>query len=201
VALLSAVGVHLVMRQTFSGWFFAGVLVFSAGLGLLVGSSNSPVAGVAISSLFGLLLTLYTIIPKKGKEGNEVRPVNVFSFIGQSLVLFTLGLIGGCWLGVQYRLGTAEPNAPKAFLWEGTRPPSSTYEALDWLSVQDILVSKGYTVEQVRLLYQMRAKEMTDTATDEEKKYSTDRPYFKMLPAVVTPDKKGRGPASVDGGQ
>jgi hypothetical protein len=79
------------------------------------------------------------------------------------------------------RGSTAEVKETKVVPWEGTTPPSSTYEVLDWLSVQDLLSTKGYTDQQIHAIYQMRIQELKDTTPFDERRYSTDRPYYKML--------------------
>lgn len=187
------------MTTKISIWFFAGVIVFSMGLGLIIGASNSPVVGVAITGLFGLMVSLYSLVPKK-ENSSKAAFFNDLAFVGKSLILFSIGMLAGVFAGCQYRLFTAEQKNEKLFIWNGSKAPTSTYEALDWIAVTEILLSKGYSEKQISDLYKLRTKEIKDTAnTDAEidAQYSRTSPYFKMLLTPSAQEKKGRGPASL----
>lgn len=177
-------------------WLLIGIMCFSIVLGLFMGASNSPVAGVVISSIFGIAVAAIGIWAKN-PDGEKQVQMNVnFSYVGKCLVIFSIFILIGVHLGIKYRTGRAA--SQKSFIWNNSVLPGSTYEALDWITVSELLNEKGFTQTQIEALYKLRVLELSDTSVDVygAKKYSENTPYAKMLISVGTEKKTGRGLAS-----
>lgn len=173
-------------------WFVTGLILFSILLGLLTGASNSPVVGVVITSLTGIIATLAGMLFNKKYEGDVNRPSISFNSIGKCLALFSICLVIGVYAGIVYRTG-GKKKVSTGYVWDGSVAPKSTYEALDWIMVNELLASKGFTIDQIKSLYAIRVNEKSDSGCNHN--YSEQIPYYKMLSAVNA-EKKGRGPAS-----
>ena len=106
--------------------------------------------------------------------------------------------------GESYRTGRfsrASNNVP----WRGKAQPEGTFEALDWIAVQEMLLSMGYSREVVEQVYKIRIKEISrikqqnkgkDSVTDYAiPLYDEDKPFNAALKASGKP-APSRGPAS-----
>jgi hypothetical protein len=186
------------MNKNSLPWLYIGIITFALVLGLLVGASNSPLVGVVISSIFGVGVAVLGLFSKKGDDGIKSNTFGLdMAAVGKFLTTFSIFLLIGAFLGILYR--DADPESKgNDFVWNKDQPPSSTYEALDWISVTELLQKKGFTMQQIHTLYTIRAAELKDSANDDygSKKYSEQLPYFKMLLSTPQEAKKGRGPAS-----
>ena len=130
-----------------------GILSFSLVLGYMIGASNSPVIGAffsALSGFAGIIFGAKHLLPeeKKGDPGN---------FIGLLLLVLSLGLFFGAFAGEKYRTGWFDNE--KELIWNEADRPVETREALDWIAVCEKLTALGYSMGQIRDIYQIRAGE------------------------------------------
>ncbi len=177
---------------------YLGVAVFSMTLGLLIGASNSPVVGLVISGIFGIGVAIFGFIQKSSNEQHQTLDLSShLQFIGKGLILFSIFLLFGVYLGVLYRTSGNEAKKYN-FVWDKTNRPASVYEALDWIRVNELLTDKGYTKDQIKEIYEIRRKELKDTTNDPygSSKYSQQIPYYKILIESTQSNKQVRGPAS-----
>lgn len=174
-----------------------GISCFALAIGLMVGASNSPVVGVAITSVFGLFVALFGLFNKNSdKEQIEVNPL-VIADTGKLFFLFSVTLAAGIYLGVEYR--NYKPVEEKQFIWDSQlKPPSTAYEALDWIALRESLVKLGYSHNQIRDLYRIRLNENVDTTMVGllTEGYNKSYPYSKLFEDKPMEIKAGRGPAS-----
>jgi hypothetical protein len=134
--------------------FIAGLSVLAATLGFLVGGSHSPVAGVAITAVFGLVLTAMgalqgsavgkpSAMPEEPIVGaatgtKELRRAAValervtkqtYRRAGTALltfaVLFLAGLLSGVYVRAQSSLEA------RSFPWDEAHKPQSAHDAVD----------------------------------------------------------------------
>jgi hypothetical protein len=183
------------MQKATLTWLYIGLISFSIVMGLMIGSSNSPVTGVLISSIFCIGVAAAGMILSRDKKGEQHAAFSA-SQVGKSLTLFSASILLGAYLGTIYRT-TEKPNG-KHFIWEGNQIPSSTYEALDWIMVEEILSRRGYDEQQIRSIYAIRVREMEDTSSKEPysgSSYSYQTPYSKIL-LQNEESQKSRGLAS-----
>lgn len=163
-----------------------GILMFAIILGLMTGASNSPIAGGVISSIFGIAITSLGLFTNKSLEF-KVK----LNLIGGGLIILSIGLLIGLYFGIQYRYNDPISKSNKKFIWDNQQAPSSTYEAIDWVLTNDLLISRGFTRQQIQEIYTMRIKEMNTRdsslkANPSESymhgdKYSKEQPYYKMI--------------------
>lgn len=168
------------MKSQNNLWFYLGICSFAIVIGLLIGASQSPILGVFISGILGLLVGIGgSFISKEDSE--EKQKVNNldFNIIGKILLQFSLFLIIGVYLGSDYRANIYKVKSPE-FIWTEQTKPQSTYEAFDWLRVNEILGSKGYSKSQIKELYELRISER-DSFTKGSILYEVNRPYYKIL--------------------
>jgi len=184
--------------------FYLGILFVSLMLGYLIGASNSPVVGSALTAMLGLVGVLFGakhLIPKD--------PKTIPSFLGKILVIFAIGVLVGELVGESFRLGKFGKGS-QDFPWKGAEPPASMSETLDWIVLKQKLLDLGYSDAQVSELYGIRLKEVenilqtraqmiSEGADDYElpEVYDTTQPFSDTLEAE-TAKSSGRGPASVD---
>ena len=180
---------------------FIGYFAFALALGFLLGASNTPVIGAFIAALAGLAGALAgsPLFVEKDKG-----PKALGRFAGIALIVFSGALIAGELIGESYRTGRfsrASTNVP----WRGKAQPEGTFEALDWIAVQEMLLSMGYSREVVEQVYKIRIKEVSriklqnkgkDSVTDYAiPLYDEDKPFNAALKASGKP-APSRGPAS-----
>jgi len=132
---------------------------------------------------------------------------NLSAFTGQALLLISIGLIIGTFVGELYRT-TAPPPNPAPIPWASQPAPYSTQEALDWIAVSAKLQSLGYSEKVITDLYAIRLKErqaLEELVAKEEqehgfagtKVYDASEPFSSSLSDIEPAAKATRGPASV----
>jgi hypothetical protein len=137
-----------------------GVLMFATVLGLVIGLSNSPIAGVAVTGVLGLgaaIAGVWSNKKKQGESGADDPPRLSSNLAGTLLVAASIGLLLGGYLGIRAKLDH-DPRlsqATRTFPWTGSSSPKTADQAIDWLIVQDHLLARGFTREQVASLYQI----------------------------------------------
>ncbi|UPW20119.1 hypothetical protein M0C34_07615 [Agarivorans sp. TSD2052] len=182
--------------------FFAVSLVF----GYLIGASNSPVVGAFLTAAIGLAGAVFG-----GKYFIDTEDKQAFKgYVGSALAIIAVGIFLGEIAGEAFRYNWRFA-AEKSFPWKNSEPPQSTYEALDWLSVQERLSELGYSNNQVFQLYSLRNSERKQLETLRNQQqdggmdsfevteiYDKNDPFYKRLNIDSgTPNqRKGRGPAS-----
>ena len=140
-------------------FLFIGIGIFSIVTGILIGTSQSPILGIALTSLIGLISTSASIlfVQKESQTRTQKFEPN-FNLIGIGLGLFSVLILFGTYLGANYRVKIITDNMPvnKSFIWNEKNLPENVYEALDWIMVQKLLEENGYTQTQVKQLYDLR---------------------------------------------
>jgi hypothetical protein len=163
-----------------SNWFYIGICTFSLVLGLLIGASQTPVVGVFITGIVGLIVTAVGIFyNNRDTSVEKISNVKDYKGLGKTLFFFSLLLIIGAYLGVQYRAGLYKQKGN--FIWTNENPPSSVYEALDWIRVNEILKEKGYSENQIRQLYDIAHLKNQDSNSLKFDYYDAEYPYYKVL--------------------
>lgn len=194
-------------------WMIIGISSFSIVLGFLIGSSNSPVIGAALSSIFGLAVALLGLLESDDNNRFKLNYAKL-KFSGKILFTFSILLLVGVIAGEYYRNDKISfLRESHSFPWDNA-PPNSTYEALDWIITSQKLKQLGYSKEQIRSLYQIRLKEIVKYRNDSpgrtegdediygfEKKdetgYVKSSPFYDFIPsATIESAKTTRGPAS-----
>jgi hypothetical protein len=197
-------------------WIILGISAFSIVLGFLIGSSNSPVIGAALSSLFGVIIALLSLIETDNDKRFKLN-YDRLNFTGKILFIFSALLFVGVISGDNYRNDNISLLKEKqAFPW-GNNPPESTFEALDWIVASQKLKQIGYTKEQINSLYKIREKEIlkfkNDTLNDDveseddvygfdektESGYDKSSPFNAVISSsTIEAAKVTRGPASIE---
>lgn len=194
-------------------WMIIGISSFSIVLGFLIGSSNSPVIGVTLSSVFGLAVAFLGLLESDDNKRFKLN-YDKLKFSGKILFTFSILLLVGVITGDYYRNDKISVlKESQSFPWENT-PPNSTYEALDWIVTSQKLKQLGYSKEQIRSLYQIRLREIVKYKNDslgrtegdediyrldekDEAGYDKSSPFYDFIPsATIESAKITRGPAS-----
>ncbi|HMG83126.1 MAG TPA: hypothetical protein VK559_08835 [Ferruginibacter sp.] len=174
--------------------FYLGITIFSCSTGLLVGSSNTPVIGVFITAIFGIVVGVVSLF----KNGNDPEPRLIYPKIGNILLAFSFPLIIGIYLGCLYRNYTTKNE--NYIPWSATTKPPTVYETLDWISVIEILKHSGYSNEEIKSIYDLRIEERANKDSSQSNYLGEEMPYYKMLSPLLNKsdkqDSKSRGPAS-----
>ena len=148
-------------------WLYLGLSFTAVALGYMVGASNSPVVGSVIPGVFGLVVVAIGVFKDLGhrtdvedrnsapKERDGSTPLSFDSIrsLGIMLTVFAISYFGAAILGTEVRALTSRP-ASTQFPWTEKNRPTKTTTALEWLVVQKRLVAYGYTLDQVRQLYE-----------------------------------------------
>ena len=139
-------------------WFYGGIAATAVVLGYLVGASNSPVAGSAITAIFGLGVAAVGLLKERSSpaepgpaatlSSNALRPAGIM------LTIFSLTYLAAILGSSVLRARLSQP-AKVPVPWSANAIPSTPQSALEWLVVQRRLMAYGYTPEQVRKLYEM----------------------------------------------
>lgn len=154
------------MRQLLP--FLSGVLLVALLLGFLVGASSSPIAGAAVTAVFGLLAAALAFVQVKeiGEPGASTRiptkgagarrlSVSTLNSLGWCLVLFCIAFSTGLAAGVWARNAHSAQRSQVTFPWRGGAAPASIRVAVDWIAVKRALTSVGYSDAQIEELYRM----------------------------------------------
>ena len=161
-------------------WIHLGICSFSIVMGILIGVSQSPILGVFISGILGLLVGVSgSIFRKDEPEKQRKETIYDFNIIGKVLLQFSIFLIIGVYIGSEYRANIYEIKSPE-FIWTEQNKPNSVNEAIDWILVNQILSEKGYAKNQIRELYELGISERNRFERDLYYDYK-EQPYFKML--------------------
>jgi len=149
--------------------FALGLCLVAAFLGFMAGLSESPVAGIAITAIFGALSAAIAAHQKFAERlggtvdatsaSNGTPSAKLASFkryfrsLGLLLTVFAVSFARGLGAGIKVRLASAPPPQSLAAPWKGLSMPSTPLKAIDWMIVQRKLLDIGYSEEQVRTIY------------------------------------------------
>lgn len=138
-------------------WIYIGYFAFTLSLGFIIGASNSPVIGAFLSSLFGILIALLSARSDASAKGFFLNKSELTN-LGKLLFGFSIFLIVGLLIGESYRTGRFSTKS-RNFIWSGKTMPTSTYEALDWIILEEKLSKLGYSRDKIAELYDIRITE------------------------------------------
>ena len=160
-----------------SNWFYIGICCFSILFGILIGASQSPVVGIFITGFLGLIVTVVSILYNNKTKVNSTNANNFVSkILGISLILISVFLVYGLYLGSNYRVNFQKADNKK-FIWNKNNKPESVYEALDWIVVTNALKNDGYTESQIKEIYSLRKENDSSWYNN----YDERLPYFTFL--------------------
>lgn len=169
-----------------------GVASVGATLGYMVGGSASPVVGVAVPAIFGLVVASLGLLqanqPSKefleflkthGESANSLPEVAEYrsrvrmapARLGVLLMVFSAAYLVAATIGAKVRIGKLlVPSIPAAaFPWDAnTTKPATIAEALQWLALQSRLIELGYNDDRIRELYGIQAVEWQRAAQSED---------------------------------
>lgn len=198
------------MPNAYSNLFGEEMLLFSIGiafiaalLGFLVGASESPVAGIALTATFGIVatglalhqkaatVTPNSLPPVPASEVSQAQLVTALKSLGVVLIVFTLTFAGGLTLGVWSKLQSHIAEPQTRLVWQGAQRPTTAKKALDWIMVQRKLKDMGYTDKQVLEIYKIDIGIEKD---DDKNIFSSDdqllSPILSIAPSAITPSQK-----------
>ena len=176
-------------------------------IGVLIGSSNSPVVGSFLAILVALVGTALGAL--KVVDTGKGRP-DKSTVAGLLLVSFSIALIVGAFAGEQYRNSGSKDrvNPPP---WTTKNQPTDTREALDWLVVMHKLSAMGHSQNTIKQIYEIRVLERNnlekqlakEMASDEEEffqtvVYDSSSPFHETLLRTTLTTSASRGLASKD---
>lgn len=136
-------------RLKLSYWTYIGVASFAMLFGFLIGNSNSPVVGAALTAVVGVLTGFIGIF----KSETIFQAQNIWRIVGIFLTVFSIAFITGDLVGIGLRIGYFQ-DTTKEYPWKNNAAPNSTKDALEWIVLQEELLKKGYSSEQISKLYQ-----------------------------------------------
>lgn len=133
-----------------------GISFSAAILGYFIAASNTPVLGVAITSLIGFIGILYPKVIENGTIDKE--------FTGKLLCLFATGMIFGVALGQIHRVGIDNflRNDTPPIFWDKLNDNLCTKHYLEWTKVALYLDKIGYNDSQIETLYNHWEKQFLD---------------------------------------
>jgi hypothetical protein len=169
-----------------------GIAFVAATVGYMAGGSGTPVAGIAIPAVFGLMVTavglLQAVQPNKeflefikaaGDKADtqpdivdyRQRAKSAPSRVGVALIVFSAAYLSAATLGAKVRIDgllIAKPPAQE-FPWASskTKPPSIS-AALEWMALQSRLTELGYSSNRIAQLYAIQVSEW-DSANSQSK--------------------------------
>ena len=133
-------------------WNIVGTICFSILIGIFIGVSQSPVVGIVITSIAGLITTFLSLKSEKS--------INIFEGqkLGKFLTLFAIFSFIGVLIG--YNLQKKSPAPPKTkeekvfeYPWSRDTIPDKIDEALRWAFLNHLMNDLGYNNSQVKELY------------------------------------------------
>ena len=136
-----------------------GIACLAALLGFLVGASESPVAGIAITATFGIVATVLSTklsssaLDPNSQKSRDFTAVHLTQ-LGRILIIFSVLFASGLAVGIAARLKFNETDAP-SLPWEGKQAPRSAKQAVDWIIVNNKLRGMGYSQKQVMEIYEL----------------------------------------------
>jgi hypothetical protein len=149
--------------------FSLGVASLALLLGTLVGASSSPVAGVAVTAGFGVVIAVLGYMrssvgakvesqeASESTQGAQTRALSneSLNLIGRLLILFSFLFASGVALGIWARTSWSIRQEPAKFPWEAASAPTSAQRAIDWILVHRNLRQLGFNDAQVSELYRL----------------------------------------------
>jgi hypothetical protein len=155
-------------------WFFSGISFFSLVIGILIGTSQSPVLGVFFTAIIGFAVALIGVFQSKDKDVKNNKKEIDYAFIGKILVFFSIFFFIGNFSGSWYRSYIYNKVENQDFIWNSKNQPTDIYTALDWIRTTEILKSKGFSLSQIDTLYNIeyREGELIDENTS---------PFYKII--------------------
>lgn len=162
---------------------FFGLGLVSACLGYLTGASATPVVGVIIPAIFGLVTLGFATLAQKDtkfKISSLLEKTNVSEsntllvedllktvedskstrlFLGVAMSIFAILYTSGTVIGSisrNHAWFAPRPSLdPKSLPWEATasEKPATLSDAISWIELQERLKVLGYTQEQLDVLY------------------------------------------------
>ncbi len=132
-----------------------GFVAFVLLIGIMVGASQSPIAGTVVTAIFGLGAAVLELSkPEETRPGLQIKK----GAAGALLLLFVVSFSPGIVIGAKIRAsGWPRTEAPPIeFPWGEAKPPEDPLNALDWVLINSNLLELGYSQEQIRALYQIQ---------------------------------------------
>lgn len=163
-----------------------GVILFSLMMGIVLGLSSSPVAGVFVSAAGGVIVLVIGYFKLGEKESPVVPDVKLYSAgnhpngtaFGILLSCFSVFVLAGILIGSGYRKN--KTLIKPIIVWTKENAPKSTYEALDWVYITQLLQHRGYSNSQIHEIYNIRLLERTNPEFKDDE-YDNEMPYFRLL--------------------
>lgn len=166
------------------GLLYLGIACLGFTLGFLTGASATPVAGVAVPAIFGLVAVAVGLAQSplgakeltelvKAKAANDAGNALLASArkhlpasparIGMALIAFSVFYLAGTAVGSLTRIDDWLAGAPRpaeAFAWSASKqPPPCSALAIEWVGLQGLLSARGYSAAQIGELYAIQAQE------------------------------------------
>lgn len=150
--------------------FAIGIACVSTLLGFLVGASESPVAGIALTATFGIVATGLALhqnaagVPKDslppvdGVTTDESKFIRALRSLGYVLVIFSIAFSTGLWAGIHMKMQSHKVQIEASLPWAGQEAPKSARKAIDWVVVRHKLRDIGYTDSQIVEIYKIDTK-------------------------------------------
>jgi hypothetical protein len=164
-----------------------GIAFVAATVGYMAGGSGTPVAGIAIPAIFGLMVTavglLQAVQPSKeflefikaaGDKADTQQDIVDYrqrarsapSRVGVALIVFSAAYLSAATFGAKVRIdGLLISNLQaQEFPWASnkTKPPSIS-AALEWMALQSRLTELGYSSNRIAQLYAIQVAEWDAT--------------------------------------
>jgi hypothetical protein len=189
-------------------WFVSGIVTFAILLGFLVGASESPVVGTAVTAAFGLLAGVVSLLATSSSKAEGSSPSKRFaveliasrsalSRLGKVLLAFAIPFGCGVAAGASSRIVYSNP-VQSTMPWHSLKPPLSPTKALDWIVVRERLRDLGYTDQQVQSLYQIELDANLRESKERGREYQSDdllAPIFagapRQKPFLIANQPKG----------
>ncbi|HJN46729.1 MAG: hypothetical protein CL477_18890 [Acidobacteria bacterium] len=188
-----------------------GLGLVAASISYMVGASHTPVMNVAVPVVFGLVVMTFGLLQRQGQRSElqarltpdesargQMPPETVTMLtalaeelraaprrVGVALIVCSLcymaAAIGG---SVVSRPGQS---GPRPFPWPAGDPPQNATTALEWISLQEGLLSLGFSGEQVLQVYALdRPASPGQTKEDSE---ATPSPVALETVKTTLPDE------------
>ena len=144
-------------KHSTHAWLYTGITATAVSLGYLVGASNSPVAGSAITAIFGLGIAAIGVFKERNSQVEPgtaaVLSSGALRSAGIMLTIFSLTYLAAILGSSIVRARVSQP-VKVPVPWSAHATPSTPQSALQWLVVQRRLMAYGYTPEQIQKLYE-----------------------------------------------
>jgi hypothetical protein len=150
--------------------FYLGLATFFCSVGLLIGASQSPVVGVFITGILGLVVGVAGFLHSKQDDNKKTLKLDLV-FVGVTLLTSSVFLILGVYLGSLYRINQYKTPSEE-FIWTKKNSPHNLAVALDWVRLNELLTEKGYSKNQIEFLYSLQDTNSFDFSTEQ---------YYKIL--------------------